>query len=103
MFIILHGPDSYRRLEKKHEITREFLAKHPMGQIVNVDAEGDSFKAQFSELAGTQSLFDPVLVIHLENAYALEKKDVTSYLLPHIGSSTVVVLISEDSKPPKEF
>lgn len=103
MFLILHGPDAYRRLEKKREIVREFVAKHPMGHVVTVDAEGDSFKAQFSELAGTQSLFDPVMLIDLENAYALEKKDITAYLAPHIGSSTIVVLISEDSKPTKDF
>ncbi len=103
MFIIIHGPDSYRRLEKKREITREFVAKHPAGHIVTVDAEADSFRSQFSELAGTQSLFDPVLLINLENAYALEKKDIVAYLVPHLGSSTVVVLISEDSKPPKDF
>lgn len=103
MIIALYGPDTFRREEKKREIVREFVAKHPLAQVITIDVADETSRNQLREFGGTRSLFDPAAFIVLQNAYELGKKDVTEFLIPHLEAAGLVYLFSEDTKPPKPF
>ena len=103
MIIALYGPDTFRREEKKREIVHEFVAKHPLAQVVTIDAADESSRNQIREFGGTRSLFDPVAFIILQNAYELGKKDITEFLAPKRDATDFVYLFSEETKPPKPF
>jgi DNA polymerase III delta subunit len=103
MLILLFGPDSFRREEKKREIIREFKAKHSLGQIININIEEDDAPERLKEFLRTRSLFDPAALFVFENAYEFGKKQINEFIEPHLGTNSFVFLISEEGKPPKQF
>ena len=108
MIILLHGPDAYRLSAKRRDIVREFRAKHPMSQTVEVEGEGeaagrDGFRTHLAESLRTSSMFDPAKLILIHHVYELEKKDLTELIQPYAASPSFVFLMADDKKPPKPF
>lgn len=58
MILLLHGPDDYRREEKKRFITEEFLKKHPGTNREVFDFSEASSRDEFFIFAKASPLFD---------------------------------------------
>lgn len=103
MIIFLHGPDEYRRLQKKKEIIAEFRKKHA---VVGVDvfnlAEKDELP-RFRDFIGSQSLFDPKKMAVLEGAFEANEKELTAELKKSIKNPNLTVLVSEKNKSSGDF
>jgi DNA polymerase III delta subunit len=67
MIIVLHGPDDYRREQKKSEITGEFIKKYSAIGAASFDMEmKDSFD-DLSSFLRNQSMFEPKKLAVVEN------------------------------------
>lgn len=102
MIILLYGPDEYRRLQKKNELTAEFRKKHAGVAVGRFDlAEKDEFM-RFAEFVGGQSLFDPKKLAILENIFSAEggseEKGLEDVLKKAAKNPDITVLISEKNK-----
>ncbi len=108
MIIFLHGPDEYRRLQKKKEITAEFRKKHAVVGVDIFDLEKKDEVARFKDFVGSQSLFDTKKMAVLENAFSSEisdadKKELAAGLKEVAKSDSTTVLISEKNKTSEDF
>lgn len=103
MIIFLHGPDEYRRLQKKKEIIAEFGKKHDGVAANRFDlAEKEEF-ARFAEFMESQSLFDPKKLAIVDNVFEViggesAKKELAAALKEAAKNTNVTVLISEKNK-----
>lgn len=115
MIIFLHGPDDYRREEKKREILAEFRNRHPNFGLMTFSF-GEGFAPggdllefeRFQEFLANQSLFQVAKMAVLENSFEAfsdmrhETRDMFKSELGNIlNSKNVTILISEREKPVK--
>ncbi|HUX35667.1 MAG TPA: hypothetical protein VMV71_01380 [Candidatus Paceibacterota bacterium] len=103
MIIFLHGPDEYRRLQKKKEIIAEFRKKHEGVAISRFDLADKEEFPKFAEFIGSQSLFDPKKLAVLENVFEVIggetlKKELSARLKEAAKNPDITVLVSEKNK-----
>lgn len=103
MIIFLHGPDEYRRLQKKKEIIAEFRKKHEGIAVSRFDLADKEEFPKFAEFIGSQSLFDPKKLAVLENVFEViggeaVKKELSARLKEAAKNPNTTVLVSEKNK-----
>jgi len=98
MIIFLHGPDEYRRLQKKNWIIADFREKHDGVAVGRFDlAEKEEFP-KFAEFIGSQSMFDPKKLAVLDNVFESPDKELSAVLKTAAKNPNTTVLVSEKNK-----
>lgn len=100
MFIILYGPDSWRRKEKKEEIIAEFKKKHFESSIGFFDFLEEKDIQNFFNFVDNQSIFEPTKLAILENVFV---RDDLVFQIKSLSKQKTVILISSNEKPKKEW
>jgi DNA polymerase III delta subunit len=103
MIIFLHGPDEYRRLQKKKWIIEEFRKKHAGLAVGRFDLMEKEEFGRFAEFIGSQSMFDPKKLAILDNVFEdvggeINKKELTATLKTAAKNPNTTVLVSEKNK-----
>jgi DNA polymerase III delta subunit len=102
MLIVLHGPDSFRRISKKREILREFKERHPHHVVEVFDMGQKDTAVSFREFTRSSSLFDPVKMAVLDDFSFSCPSEVRNALRDVLESTSTTALIMSDSKPPQK-
>ena len=101
MIIFLHGPDDYRREQKKRWYIKEFKKKYSGLSVGYFDlAETDQLD-EFRAFTRSQSIFEEKKLAVLENIYEMEEKQLAQVLEPPTNDKATTVLLSEKEKPNK--
>lgn len=101
MILFLYGPDDYRRRAKREGVIAEFIKKHGPAGLGRFDVEeGIDPIAAFLL---NQSIFAPVRLLVLSNAFASEDKGLPSLLERYASDPSTTILLSESAKPPKPW
>jgi len=103
MIIFLHGPDDYRRREKKKAIVAEFRKKHGGLGLESFDLARENDAVRFADFSRSQSLFEPEKFAVLENLYEEGEKDFAPVLKEAAKVKYLTVLISEREKTNANF
>lgn len=99
MIIFLHGPDEYRRLQKKKEIVAEFKKKHTSGSVDWFDTAEKDEIIRLRDFSRGQSLFDAKKLAVLENAFSsADGKELSAVIKEAAKSADTAVLVSEKNK-----
>ena len=101
MIIFLHGPDDYRRIQKKRWFLAEFEKKYSAAAIGYFDMEADGAPAKLAEFAANQSIFETAKLAVVENAFELEADKLAKLLKPLVDLKGTTILISVREKPVK--
>jgi DNA polymerase III delta subunit len=101
MIIFLHGPDDYRRTQKKRELAAEFSKKRSAQGIGVFDLAEESGLVNLAEFLENQSLFEPAKFALLVNAFEVDAEALAKTIRPFLDRPMVTVLISEREKPAK--
>ncbi|MBI2033929.1 MAG: hypothetical protein HYT13_02420 [Candidatus Liptonbacteria bacterium] len=101
MIIYLHGPDDYRREEKKKEIASEFKRKHSNLGIDHFDLSKEGELGRLEEFRKSQSIFEPLKFAILENVFEDEAPELKKELKAAAADENLTVLISERESPPE--
>lgn len=108
MLIFLYGPDSYGRRQKIKELAGEYRKKHPNLSVESFDFEDVGADAEFSRLKdffSSPTLFENVKLAVAENILNASKQDkkIKKTLKENLENKDFILIISEESKPTKEF
>lgn len=104
MIIFLHGPDSYRRLQKQLELGRAHREKRGNLSQEHFDLEEEGALQAFKGFIMNRSMFDDAKLAVLENVYeASDDKQFKEILKSELESETAVILISAEGKPPTQL
>lgn len=98
MIILLYGPDSYRREEKKRFIIGEFIKKHGPGGVSRFDLESGGLDSVL-EFLRSGSLFDSHRLAVISGEPEKASKQYTESLKEALENPSVTALISLDAKP----
>ena len=101
MIIFLHGPDDYRRSEKKRALIAEVVKRHAAIGVGYFDLEEKDALESLDAFLRAQSIFEPSKLAVLENAFTVETKALAKFLQPFINTKNVTILIVEKDKPVK--
>ena len=116
MIIFLHGPDDYRREQKKKFYIEEFKKKYPTSGAEYFDMEKTEELERFGVFARSQSIFAENKMAVLENVYPRtkessarvgvgvyvpEEKMAAKLFASLIDDRATTVLFSESKKPPR--
>lgn len=108
MIIYLYGKDSYRRQLKLNEIVGNYRKKHSSMTIEKfffpeeVSVKTEEF-ARLKEFVKNQSLFDEFKLAIILGDLDFPNKDFREFLKSYHNNKNVILLISVDRKPLKEF
>ncbi len=102
MIVLLYGPDSYRRLQRKLFHAGGFLKKYgiPAEEIDLAETDG---LVHLEERAKNQSLFATKKLLILENALEIEPKKIIPLFELFAESKDLNLVVSADKKPVKAF
>ncbi len=115
MIIYLYGLDSYRRQKKIKELVDDYSKKYSALNLGYFDFSGQNGDKQeefdrLREFTTTQSLFVSKKLVILENAffkisaYSIgQRKELKEFLKVQLPLHNLVLIISEDNKPPVGF
>jgi DNA polymerase III delta subunit len=109
MLIFLHGPDDFRRSQKKRDLIAEFQKKHSNLGLDFFDFEKNGSMRlaaeegieKFREFARNQSIFESAKLAVLENIFEIEAKQLAKLLQPYLENRSITILLSEHEKPVK--
>jgi len=103
MIIFLYGPDDYRRHQKSKEIIEEYKKRHPnfVLQFFNLEEENEFLKLQ--EFNQNRSFFEEIKMAVLENYFVIINKEKKEFLKNAVDKKDLILLISENKQPLKEF
>ena len=99
MIIFLHGPDDYRRSEKKRMLVAEFVKRHSEAGIGYFDLEEKDAFAELEQFLRTQSIFEPAKLVVLLGAFETEEKKLAKLLKRYLEEKNVTILLAEKNKP----
>jgi len=103
MIIFLYGPDNYRRHQKSKEIIEEYKKRHPNFVLQFFNLEGEDEFLRLQEFNQNRSFFEEIKMAVLENVFATIEKGVGDFLKSSIEQKDLILLLSENNLPPKEF
>lgn len=117
MIIFLYGPDSYRRQKKVKELVDDYRRKDPAFDLEyfdfssqNQNGENSSEFLRLREFVATPSLFRENKFGVAENIFfkisafsVSRRKELKNFLKSQMSPQDLVLIISEDSKPPADF
>lgn len=117
MIIFLYGPDSYRRRQKVKELVDDYRRKDKAFDLEyfdfsfqNKNGENSNEFLRLREFVATPSLFRENKFGVVENiffkisAYSVSRrKELKNFLKAQMSPQDLVLIISEDSKPPADF
>jgi len=105
MIIFLYGPDSYRRRKKLNEIIGEYKKRHSNLALGRFDLEESDEFIRLQEFVLNRSIFESVKMVVMENIFSVEinKKEIKKFLEAYQKTEDVILLISENNEPPKDF
>lgn len=103
MIIFLHGPDDYRRAQKKKDLIAEFLKKRSEQGIGFFDLAEDGAFLKLEEFLENQSLFESAKFAVVDKAFEAPPARFAKIIRPFTESKTTNILISEREKPVKEL
>ncbi|HUY69464.1 MAG TPA: hypothetical protein VMU70_00330 [Candidatus Tyrphobacter sp.] len=99
MIIFLYGPDSYRRLAKKRELTAASEEKNRL-KAESFDLSREKELDGFRNFIQSRSLFEPAKLALVENTFSIKlDKELKKILLELSEAKTPVVILSEESTP----
>lgn len=101
MFILLYGPDAYRRREKREEVVAQFLSKHTSAGLGRFDLESDA--DAFVGFLRNQSMFAPVRLAVVTNLFSDDSKSLIELVSSFMSEPSTTILVSESGKPPKPW
>jgi len=101
MIIFLYGPDSYRRQQKQKEIAAEYQKKHSALTVERfyLDEAGDW--QRFRDFVLNQSLFGGCRLAVMSHLVA--EKELVKILKNNLETKNLILLISADDRPAKEW
>jgi hypothetical protein len=101
MLITLHGPDSYRRLEKLGEIVDAYKKKHTGVSYERVDFTEEGAYERLKNFINTASMFDPVKLVVVDNVVESSPiKDVREFFKANAERENLTIVINSAKKPP---
>ena len=104
MIITLYGPDSYRRLKKLNEILDNYRGKYTGLSHERFDMLADDALDKFKNFASTQSMFDPVRLVILDNTLEAEdQKELRAILKAKTEDKELIIVINSAKKPPAAY
>jgi DNA polymerase III delta subunit len=103
VIITLHGPDSYRRAEKRRALVAEFEKKHgPIG-IAYFDLEEDGAEDSLLGFLAAQSMFSPAKLAVVAHPFAETGKPYIAALKAAADDASTAILLDAEDKPTKAF
>ena len=107
MIIFLYGEDTWRKIQRKKEIIKNFKDKNPdiVLNIVNIDLEECSIDS-FLEIIQSQSIFENKKFIVLSGIFSNENKNnkkLAEEIKIALKNQNLHILIQEKEKPPQNF
>jgi len=106
MLIFLYGPDDYRRKGKERFYLAEFKKKHSHLGVGKFDLAAEGVFESFQEFVRSQSLFEPVKLVFLENCEEVTEsmhKTLTQELKPFTEHKETTIILSFIKKPVAAF
>lgn len=101
MTIFLYGPDDYRREQKRKGLIAEFYKKHSGLGFAQFDLEEEGGLENLQEFLHSQSIFEPLKLAYVANAFSVEEKKLAAILKPLSADKNTTILISEKNVPPR--
>lgn len=101
MIIFLHGADDWRREQKRKFFIQEFHRKHSGLGFAQFDLEEGDGLERLQEFVRSQSIFEPLKLAYVANAFSAEDKKLAAILKPLLADKNTTVLISERNVPPR--
>lgn len=103
MVIFLHGPDSYRRIQKKREIVEKFLKTHSVTGLGEFDFVQEGGLERFIDFAGSRSLFDTSRLAIVSEPFVGGERAVEALKSALEGKDLTVVTETSEKKILKAF
>lgn len=104
MIIFLEGPDAYRRQQKTKELKDFYQKKHSNFDFKKFDFSGSQEDCPaLKDFFCQQSLFDNFKMALIGGIFEVEPKKIKPILKEQINNENIVLIISEEKKPTKEF
>ena len=103
MLILLYGPDSYRRSQRFKELVSGYVKKYSGLSCNFFDLEKEGDFTRLKEFSKQLSMFDSKRLAVVKDIFTVDLKELKKFLVPHISSEGFIIIISEETLPPKGF